>query len=294
MKLEDKFTNSEVIALRKRMAAKEANAQRRSIEYTLTEDDWCMFGEKLLGRGLCDYAEVPFTTEPNSSRYPSIERIDQTKGYIRGNIAIAGRKINTLKDFLVDKTRSHIDRMEVCRTDGNLLGPMFVNTSAANLETLKNKYVPVETETTTTISQEEPIMTQPTEIKYELRAEPDLLSGTPVPLATKVELDHDLPEDVRMASAYIRWSNVMTGVLKLQFTLTFAQFKAVYSSKTCNFTKKKFVDNDKVLIILDRTKPVEAGNVMVTYEKFGLALSNMLDVAGGNVADLAKTLKKFA
>lgn len=292
MKLEDKFTNAEVISLRKRMAAKEANAEARSIEYTLTEDDWCMFGEKLLGRGLCDYAEVPFTTEPNSSRYPSIERIDQTKGYIRGNIAIVGRKINTLKDFLVDKTRSHIDRMEVCRTDGDLLGPMFVNTSAANLEKLKSKYVPVET--TTTNSQEEPTMTEPTEIKSELRAEPDFLTGSPAPLTTKVELDHDLPEDVRMASAYVRWSNVMTGVLKLQFKLTFAQFKAVYSSKTCNFTKKKFVDNDKVLVILDRTKPVEAGNVMVTYEKFGLALSNILDVTGGNVADLAKTLKKFA
>lgn len=292
MKLEDKFTNAEAISLRKRMAAKEANAQSRSIEYTLTEDDWCMFGEKLLGRGLCDYAEVPFTTEPNSSRYPSIERIDQTKGYVRGNIAIVGRKINTLKDFLVDKTRSHIDRMEVCRTDGDLLGPMFVNTSAANLEKLKNKYVPVET--TTTNSQEEPTMTEPTEIKSELRAEPEILTGIPVPLTTKVELDHDLPEDVRMASAYVRWSKVMTGVLKLQFTLTFAQFKAVYSSKTCNFTKKKFVDNDKVLIILDRTKPVQAGNVMVTHEKFGLALSNMLDVTGGNVADLAKILKKFA
>lgn len=297
MKLEDKYSTSECKKLRDRMKRKERNAIDRGIEYDLTEDDWYMFGEKLLGMGFCDYTGDPFTMISTSGRYPTLERIDQKKGYVRGNIAIVAQRANKMKDFFVDRTFAKLEEDNIVslrRRDGIWLAPLFVSTQHEKLEELKLKYIPKGEDMTQQAAEvEEKIVLVEAQAAL---AEPEATEA-PVEAVEKIEpkatQSPELPPDVRLAAAYGRWAKAYSGI-GLEFKLSFAQFKAAYAVKLCAFTREKIPEADKVMLLLDRSKPVEAGNVVVTTERFAAALNTVLDLTGGSVSTLAKAVKKFA
>lgn len=67
-------------------------ARRKGLEFDLTVDDISI-------PNLCPVLKVPLCT--NSSRpcgfSPSLDRIDPTKGYIRGNVIVVSYRANRLK-----------------------------------------------------------------------------------------------------------------------------------------------------------------------------------------------------
>ena len=141
--IKKKFTNSEIKSLEERYHKKVERTKKRGLEFSLTLDDWFMMGEKLLGIGPCDYTNMNFSTRSvhgeKDPLYPTVERIDDKKGYVRGNVCVVLQRANELKDRLVDKKTAItiIDPL-----DREIVQAMILNMSKDHLEKLKTKYIP--------------------------------------------------------------------------------------------------------------------------------------------------------
>lgn len=72
-------------------AAKQ-RAERKGLEFTITEDD-------IIIPDKCPILNVPFQfgTKASYDYSPSLDRIDTTKGYIKGNVWVISKKANTMK-----------------------------------------------------------------------------------------------------------------------------------------------------------------------------------------------------
>lgn len=70
-----------------------ARAKRNNIEFSITKQDISMPEN-------CPYLNIPIKINDIKSNYnsPSIDRIDNSKGYIKGNVIIVSRKANTIKN----------------------------------------------------------------------------------------------------------------------------------------------------------------------------------------------------
>ena len=68
-------------------------ALKRGLEFNLTKED-------IIIPDKCPILEVPLMigTKDNYEYSPSLDRIDNTKGYIRGNIQIISKKANSMKN----------------------------------------------------------------------------------------------------------------------------------------------------------------------------------------------------
>lgn len=68
-------------------------ALKKGIEFNLTEED-------IVIPELCPILEVPLVigTKGDYEYSPSIDRIDNTKGYIKGNVQIISKKANSMKN----------------------------------------------------------------------------------------------------------------------------------------------------------------------------------------------------
>lgn len=125
------YSDEEKKLLLKKYRHKKTNAKQRSIEFSLSFEDYLQFGYKLLGRGECDYTNLPFGKKETDPMYPSLERIESNKGYVRGNVCVVGREVNNLKDILFDRT----DRITLFRT------PVHTKIIKGMMLTLNEKYI---------------------------------------------------------------------------------------------------------------------------------------------------------
>ena len=68
-------------------------AKRKGIEFNLEESD-------IIVPKVCPILEIPleYGTKSNYDRSPSIDRIDNTKGYVKGNVWIISEKANKMKN----------------------------------------------------------------------------------------------------------------------------------------------------------------------------------------------------
>lgn len=73
-------------------AAKD-RADRRGLEFNIEESD-------IIIPKICPLLNIPieFGTKENYNNSPSLDRIDNTKGYIKGNIWVISKKANTMKN----------------------------------------------------------------------------------------------------------------------------------------------------------------------------------------------------
>lgn len=287
-KLTDIFNANQVKVLRTRMCSKSNNARKRGIEYRLTESDFCAFGNKLLGNGNCDYTNIPLTKAVGSPMYPTIERIDDKKGYVTGNVCIVGQRINTLKDVYVDKPSKFQRGARLTRQDIELITILLNNKEDEHFfEKLKNKYVSrnvtmVES-TKETNKQEKEMPTKNVSDFVNLDAvekkEPQVLTR------------NTLPQDVEIAAGYATLCRAYAASGQ-EVTMTFSQYKAIFNAKRCPFTGEDL--EERYPVILNPHDPLHAGNLKMTSEKVGTAVAALLVATGGSVQDLAKNLKRFA
>jgi hypothetical protein len=76
-------------------------AKKRNIEFSITESD-------LTVPHLCPILDIPLEFGGNLLTSPSIDRIDNTKGYVKGNVRIISQRANALKSSL---TKEQITRL---------------------------------------------------------------------------------------------------------------------------------------------------------------------------------------
>lgn len=73
-------------------------ANKRGISYNLTEDEIkSKFTEQ---KYKCFYTGIKFDFLNNGNYYPSIDRLDSSKGYVFSNIVICIQKLNLMKHTL--------------------------------------------------------------------------------------------------------------------------------------------------------------------------------------------------
>ncbi len=96
----------------KKYAEKYANAEKRGIEFDLSFTDF----KKLLSSNTCAYTGVTLTPikganiEDNSL---TIERVDSSKGYVKGNVVLASYKANQWKSIVMECPNGKIPTLSI-------------------------------------------------------------------------------------------------------------------------------------------------------------------------------------
>ena len=290
------FTNSEIKTLTERFEKKAANAEKRKIKFTLTMDDWFMMGKKLLGMGCCDYTDMPFSLsiyQGYNPRYPSVERIDDKLGYVRGNVCVVCRRANELKDVLVDKKTAItiIDPL-----DREMVQAMMLHMSQEHLDQLKTVYIPEE-ENEEMINMNHhaeaahneaynALASFPESAEVELPAEPYVAQEEEV-----VEEKPALPEDVAVALAYANACKDFHAV-GMNVTVSYAQFKAKYSRTTCALSGEKLTGEPKSILVLDLGVGFAKDNFVIVSEKLYKALTQLMISTGMSLPKITAMMNK--
>lgn len=280
----------------KRFRNKRSNAAQRGIDFELTYDDLLSFGNKLLGRGKCDYSGVTFSTVAGDVMYPSIERINDNIGYVRGNIAIVTVRANMLKDYFFHQT-SNAMNITISEKDKIIMKGIYsFMADKDEQKRVAKQYdvrVNVEKPKDTKETKEPTIKEEPVVVEKQKDVE-----SVKTPVSAVVELDnetqatsHSLPEDVVVARGYAGLATSMHNI-GIPFEMTFAQYKAAHMNKRCPFTGRP-MKGLRFAVVFDRTKPIAVGNICFTSEQVAVAVTNLLTATGGTLGDLTKNLKRL-
>lgn len=313
--LKKKFTIDEQLRLSRRLEAKKINAEKRGLECTLNMEDMFMLGFKLLGHGNCDYTNLSFSTIVASGaiadhpKYPTLERIDDKLGYVRGNVCVVMRRANELKDNLIDKT---IATNIVEPLDRSIVRAMMLNMSNSHMEQLKTKYLPPVEEQTeenktveTEIKQEASIDNTQAENEYGLspaqapigdtfQQDPNTVEAyvERVSLEEKVEEQpKSVPDDVSVAKAYAKYCTDFADA-GMNVSVSFAQFKSKYIRKICALTGEDLLEDPKFILVLDLNVGFAKDNFIVVGSKIGNAITTMMISTGYSVPRIWGMLNK--
>lgn len=293
-----KFTASEIKSLEERYRKKVERTKKRGLEFSLTLDDWFMMGEKLLGIGKCDYTNMDFSMRSvhgeKDPLYPTVERINDKKGYVRGNVCVVLQRANELKDCLVDK-KTAITIIEPL--DREIVQAMMLNMSKEHMEQLKLKYIPQE-------EKEMPVDTSVVVDKVEISEERTASSARELaeqhfnkqePVAEEttapVEEKQKLPDDVAVALAYANYCNTFSGV-GMNVSVTYAQFKAKYVRNTCSLTGEKLSGEPKAILIMDLNIGFAKDNFIIVSKKMEKALTQLMISTQLSLPKVAAMLNK--
>lgn len=288
--INNQFTADEIKRLGARLVAKQKNAQSRGIECSLNMDDMFMLGNKLLGHGRCDYTNLPFSTviagNGNNPKYPTIERIDDKIGYVRGNVCVVMQRANQLKDRLVDKLEATTTTEPV---DRELVKAMILFMSTTHMESLKTKYIPNQQLEENTVENELVIGGGNISVSHEGDADGVIVkteneeSNTPNVV--------DIPEDVSVATSYAKYCTEFAKV-GMTVSVTFAQFKAKYTRKVCALSGVALDKEPKYILILDLQIGFAKDNFLVVDKKISDAVTSMMIATGMSVPKIAAMFNK--
>lgn len=291
------FSTGEINSLIERMKRKRLNAEKRGISFTLDLNDWLMMGKKLLGMGNCDYTNLPFhmgTAATYNPRYPTVERIDDKKGYVRGNVCVVMRRANELKDCLVDK-KTAITIIEPL--DREIVQAMMLNMSKDHMEMLKTKYIPQEEKEmpvdTSEVVEKVTISEERTAPSAMELAEQHFHKQEPVAEETTapVEEKQKLPDDVAVALAYANYCKTFSDV-GMNVSVTYAQFKAKYIRNTCSLTGEKLSGEPKAILIMDLNVGFAKDNFIIVSKKMEKALTQLMISTQLSLPKVAAMLNK--
>lgn len=81
--------------IHRRFLSWKISSRKRCLDWDLTEEDILSLWEGQ--KGLCFYLEEPLVLGPGSRQTLSLDRVDSTLGYIKGNVALCGATINKMK-----------------------------------------------------------------------------------------------------------------------------------------------------------------------------------------------------
>lgn len=285
------FSESEIKCLLRKMDNKRQNAHDRHLAFTLSRNEWLMLGHKLLGRGNCDYTNLPLITQdfkdnrPPNPFYPTVERIDDSKGYISGNVCVVGYRANQLKDKLVDKcTNIVIDNQK----DQKIVRALILNMSSDHLNRLKERYIyQPNKEVSKDCDKECKLNTKEDSIMPELSVVENVvetrLTESNISSADTLDEKGDegqseispLPRDVVIAQSYMNHCKAFSSV-GMKVDVSFAQYKRKFVRKTCAMSGEELSDNEKYVLIMDLDSGFSAGNFVIVSQKMQTAMSNLI------------------
>lgn len=275
--------NFTIEGLKQKYENKKKNACSRGIDFSLTEYEFiklCLF---LKENRQCAYTNETFvfksttngTPKPN---YPTLERVDNSVGYVLGNVIWVTYNSNFLKSKWEDSLCSQLTfSKDEFKTVQQILG-----SKDKVEEQLNNIYKFVKGESTVTVESEE---------KNEILSSKDENNSSDCKTknaTNEVESKmYAINTDVELAQTYSIFAEHCKE--HVDFLLSFNEYKKLMSRKQCQLSMQKFdEEHKKSLFVIDKTKAVDVKNLLVV----DLKLRHQLDTFIGKMKLDNKQLKK--
>lgn len=275
--------NFTIEGLKQKYENKKKNACSRGIDFSLTEYEFiklCLF---LKENRQCAYTNETFvfksttngTPKPN---YPTLERVDNSVGYVLGNVIWVTYNSNFLKSKWEDSLCSQLTfSKDEFKTVQQILG-----SKDKVEEQLNNIYKFVKGESTVTVESEE---------KNEILSSKDENNSSDCKTknaTNEVESKmYAINTDVDLAQTYSIFAEHCKE--HVDFLLSFNEYKKLMSRKQCQLSMQKFdEEHKKSLFVIDKTKAVDVKNLLVV----DLKLRHQLDTFIGKMKLDNKQLKK--
>lgn len=275
--------NFTVEGLKQKYENKKKNACSRGIDFSLTEYEFiklCLF---LKENRQCAYTNETFVFKSTTNgqpkpNYPTLERVDNSVGYVLGNVIWVTYHSNFIKSKWEDNLYSQLvfSKAEF-KTVQQILG-----SKDKVEEQLNNIYKFVKGEATVT-----------TESKHENENLSPKQENNNSNCETKNATDeveskmYEVNNDVELAQTYATFATHCRE--HVDFLLSFNEYKKLMSRKQCQLSCIKFdEEHKKSLFVVDKTKAVDVKNLLVV----DLKLRHQLDTFIGKMKMNNKELKK--
>lgn len=275
--------NFSIDGLKQKYENKKKNAQSRGIQFSLTEAEFvklCLF---LKENRQCAYTNETFvfksttngTPKPN---YPTLERVDNSVGYVLGNVIWVTYHSNFIKSKWEDNLYNQLTFSKIeFKTVQQILG----NQDKVK-EQLDKIYKFVKGETIVSVeSKQENENLSPNQENNNSNCE---VKNATAEVESKM---YEVNNDVELAQTYATFATHCREYV--DFLLSFNEYKKLMSRKQCQLSCIKFdEEHKKSLFVIDKTKAVDVKNLLVV----DLKLRHQLDTFIGKMKLDNKQLKK--
>ncbi|WAW11587.1 hypothetical protein vBAcePPAc_0210 [Aeromonas phage vB_AceP_PAc] len=269
--------------LKQKYENKKKNAKSRNIDFDLTEDEFiklCLF---LKENRQCAYTNETFvfksttngTPKPN---YPTLERVDNSVGYVLGNVIWVTYHSNFIKSKWEDNLYC---QLTFSKTEFKTVQQILGSKDKVE-EQLNNIYQFVKGESTVTTESKE---------KHEILSSKEENNNSDCEsknATNEVESKmYEVNADVELAQTYSIFAEHCKE--HVDFLLSFNEYKKLMNRKQCQLSMQKFdEEHKKSLFVVDKTKAVDVKNLLVV----DLKLRHQLDTFIGKMKLNSKLLKR--
>lgn len=253
--------------VKRKLKNHKGSASKRGIKCNLTLDD--LMSMFTTNGGFCDYTGKEMclcsedTCEPS---LVSLERINEYGDYSVDNLLLVRREANMIKGMVLESKSIHESKYKLTHDIKETINKICeVVYNPVKLKQVQSKYLDVQG--------------KPSTKKDNIKVEE----------STK-EIKTTNPE-ITLAQGYAGLGKLVESVST--FELTYAQYKGKMQYKKCELTGEKFNEGDvKSFWWVDKTKPFNKDNVMLTTKKLSEALDTFM-VNGGLSLTTLKHLCKI-
>jgi hypothetical protein len=250
------------------------NSASRKIKFSLTESEFiklCLF---IKDNRTCAYTGEKFvlsttdngTPKPN---YPTLERIDNSKGYEIGNCIWVCHNANFLKSKWED---NQCNTFNFNKHEFKIVQKILTSQERV-AEQLNNIYKFVK---------------EGTNIMTETKEQNQISDAKDTNENSNCVNIHSVNEDVNLAVSYSQFAEHYSK--HVDFLLSFNEYKKLMSRKKCQLTMQNFDEEHKrSLFVIDKTQPIVVSNLLAV----DLKLRHNLDSFIGKVKLDNKQLKSI-
>ncbi len=249
--------NFTVEGLKQKYENKKKNAKSRNIDFDLTEDNFiklCLF---LKENKHCAYTDEIFVFKATTNgipkpNYPTLERVDNSVGYVIGNCIWVTYHSNFLKSKWEDSLCKQLSFSKAeFKTVQQILG-----SKDKVEEQLNNIYQFVKGEVTVTTQSKEK-----NEILDFIEENNNSDCGTKNAITEIEPVPYQINNDVELAQTYAQFAEHCRH--HVDFLLSFNEYKKLMSRKQCQLSCIKFdEEHKKSLFVIDKTKAVNVNNLL--------------------------------
>lgn len=272
--------------IRVKFDSKQRDAEERGIYFGFTRKEF-----KHLWRTNdqhCDYTGTLLTTDVGFPNTASLDRIDESKGYVIGNVCIVRSDINLLKSFTVE---TKVDSRDITITkDQKALIKKMCETlyDKDKLKALKEKYI-IKEPTKATINEDTD------EVSDTVAKETKTVQVTqvePPQIVSQQPSEEFYDQEVAFARHYITLATELKQC-NMVMSLTLGELKKKLLATKDFITGEKFTCiEDKYFFVLNLTKPITKGNIVITTKSTRDAMYTLV-ARGGSLAKISLNLHKL-
>lgn len=270
--------------LKQKYQNKKNNARGRGIDFSLTEEEFiklCLF---LKENKQCAYTDEEFvftsvSTGNPKPKYPTLERVDNSIGYVLGNCIWVTYHSNFLKSKWEDSLCNQLTfSKSEFKTVQQILGSK--DKVAAQLNKIYKFVKGDKSEMQSTIEKNDFLSTKEENNNSNCETKNAVTETEPK--------TYEINSDVELASMYSEFAQHCKDYV--DFLLSFNEYKKLMSRKQCQLSCIKFdEEHKKSLFVIDKTKAIDVKNLLVV----DLKLRRQLDTFIGKMKMDNKVLKKI-